>query len=141
MDIEPYLKSGSGGEDKSSIVHSSPPSPKLNVLDQLERDRKQLKKRKLSDAESFEEEKPNKKRKLIKNKKFESEDEFDNDDGGEEGKKDYDPLTAGGGGDPEEDLDDFAIPAEKEEGPAEKEEGNKGELNPQNPDEEEENML
>ena len=114
-------------------MHSSPPSPKLNVLDQLERDRKQLKKRKLSDAESFEEEKPNKKRKLIKNKKFESEDEFDNEDGDgeEEGKKDYDPLTAGGGRDLEEELDDFAIPAEKEEEPAEKKEENKDEPKPQ----------
>lgn len=130
------MKSGSGGEENSFIVHSSPPSPKLNVLDQLERDRMQLKKRKLSDPESFEEEKPNKKRKLIKNKKFESEDEND-EVNPEEGKKDYDPLTAGGGGeggDFEEELNDFAIPAEKKELNEEKHEQ-------QNPDEEEENML
>ena len=134
MEIEPYLKSGSGGEDKSSIVHSFPPSPKLNVLDQLERDRKQLKKRKLSDVESFEEEKPNKKRKLIKNKKFESENENENDDeNGEEGKKDYDPLTAGGGG-IEDDADEFAIPAEKDE-------ENDDEPKAKSLDEEEENML
>ncbi len=121
-------------DKEKSIVHSSPPSPALNVLDQLERDRKQLKKRKLSDAESLEEEKPNKKRKLIKNKKFDSEEE--NED---EGKKDYDPFTAGGElGMEEEEEDDFAVPDEKEE---ESKETKKEIITPHNPDDGEENML